>query len=162
MQDIRLRPARYDEATALSDLACRSKAHWGYDAAFMAQCRDELTVGQRHIDGALCLVAEDAAGLLGFIAADLVAADRAEITLFFVEPAAMGKGVGSTLLNRAIAMLEERGVAMLETAADPHAEGFYQRAGFMTVGREASTSIPGRSLPAVRRQLAPVMRQSRI
>ena len=39
-----IRPARSGEAKALSDLALRSKAHWGYDAAFMAACRAELTV----------------------------------------------------------------------------------------------------------------------
>ena len=30
-----LRPARPGEAAALSDLALRSKAHWGYDQAFL-------------------------------------------------------------------------------------------------------------------------------
>ena len=40
----RIRRARGREAAALSALAMRSKAHWGYDAAFMAACRAELTL----------------------------------------------------------------------------------------------------------------------
>ena len=32
------------DAPALTLLALRSKAVWGYDAAFIAACRDELTL----------------------------------------------------------------------------------------------------------------------
>lgn len=39
-----IRDARPDEAGELTELALRSKAHWGYDEAFMASCREELTV----------------------------------------------------------------------------------------------------------------------
>ena len=37
-----IRRARPEEAGALSDLAIRSKGHWGYDVAFLASCRAEL------------------------------------------------------------------------------------------------------------------------
>jgi hypothetical protein len=40
----RIRPARPSEAHALTALVLRSKAHWGYDAGFMAQVRPVLTV----------------------------------------------------------------------------------------------------------------------
>ena len=33
-----------DEADRLSDLAFRSKAHWGYSPEFMEACREELRV----------------------------------------------------------------------------------------------------------------------
>ena len=39
-----LRPARPEEAPALTELCLRSKAVWGYDAAFMQACRRELTM----------------------------------------------------------------------------------------------------------------------
>lgn len=38
-----LRRARASDAAALSALALISKAHWGYDEAFMQACHDELT-----------------------------------------------------------------------------------------------------------------------
>jgi hypothetical protein len=44
---VRIRPARPDEAGAISALALRSKGHWGYDAAFLAACRENLTIGSR-------------------------------------------------------------------------------------------------------------------
>ena len=39
-----IRPARAEECESLSELARRSKAVWGYDAAFMAACHEELAV----------------------------------------------------------------------------------------------------------------------
>lgn len=157
MAALRLRPARLDEAGRLSALALRSKAHWGYDAVFLEQCRAELAVRPGYIEDGLCLVAEDADGILGFIACDRIAADRAEISHLFVAPEAIGRGVGRALIDAAVAKLEAQGVLVLQTASDPHAEAFYHRAGFRTVGCQPSESIPGRLLPTVRRQLAPVM-----
>lgn len=155
MEAISLRPARLDEALALADLAMRSKAHWGYDAAFMERCRNELTVTERHIRGALCLVAEEADEALAFIAAEISTPGEAEISLLFVAPEAMGRGVGRALIEAASAHFAGHGIEALVTAADPHAEAFYHNVGFATVGEEPSGSIPGRILPIVRRQLAP-------
>ena len=39
-----IRTPRPDELSSLSDLCFRSKAVWGYDAAFMEACRGELTL----------------------------------------------------------------------------------------------------------------------
>jgi hypothetical protein len=39
-----IRAARPDEAAALTDLAMRSKAYWGYGASFLARCRAALEV----------------------------------------------------------------------------------------------------------------------
>ena len=155
MEGIRLRHARLDEASKLTDLALRSKAHWGYDAAFMERCRHELTVTERHIRGALCLVAEEAGQALGFIAAEIGSPGEAEISLLFVAPEAIGQGIGRALIEAASAHFASHGIEALVTAADPHAEAFYHRVGFTTVGVEPSGSITGRSLPIVRRELAP-------
>ena len=49
-----IRPARPEEAGAISALALRSKGHWGYDPAFLEACREDLgtrlgsTGGQRN------------------------------------------------------------------------------------------------------------------
>lgn len=155
LEGIQLRPARLDEAQSLTDLAWRSKAHWGYDAAFMELCRDELTVTGRHISGALCLVAEEADRALGFIATEISGPMEAEISLLFVASEALRRGIGRALIEAASAHFARHGFAALVTAADPHAEAFYHGVGFATVGVEPSGSVPGRALPIVRRELAP-------
>ncbi|MEE8545291.1 MAG: hypothetical protein V3T29_05715 [Alphaproteobacteria bacterium] len=61
-----IRPARPGEAAALTDLALRSKAHWGYDAAFMAACRAELTVTPAQAASGLVQVYEEGGRAFGF------------------------------------------------------------------------------------------------
>ena len=61
-----LRKPQPGEAAALSELALRSKAHWGYDADFLRDCREELTVQPRQIAKSMIRLAEDRAGIGGF------------------------------------------------------------------------------------------------
>ena len=66
-----VRHARPDEAAAISDLALRSKGHWGYSAEFLEACRDELTVSAAWCEAGTVLVAVDESDdgvLLGFVA----------------------------------------------------------------------------------------------
>ena len=53
-----LRPAHADEAPALSALCLRSKAHWGYDAAFMRACVAELILRPEDLTPDTLVVAE--------------------------------------------------------------------------------------------------------
>jgi GNAT superfamily N-acetyltransferase len=140
---VRLRAARPDEAEALTALALRSKAHWGYPADFLEACRDELTVTP-----AACgeVVVAEAGAVLGF--AQLAGAgERVELVALFVEPAAIGTGVGRVLFDDACARTRARGAVVLWWDADPHAEEIYRRLGGVTVGRAPSGSVPGRTLP---------------
>jgi hypothetical protein len=55
---LRLRPARLGEEAALTELAVRSKGHWGHDAAFLERARPELTVRPEHLERWIVRVAE--------------------------------------------------------------------------------------------------------
>ena len=61
-----VRAARPAEAAAISALALRSKAHWGYDPAFLEACRDDLTIRPEWCDGVRLVVAEQDGVLLGY------------------------------------------------------------------------------------------------
>src|SRR4051812_27147684 len=118
----------------------RSKAHWGYDDAFMAACRDELTIRAEHIPRV------DVADVDG----DIVGMVRLEsgcIEDLFVEPAAIGTGVGRALFRHVVRRAAAEGMARLSIDADPNAEGFYASMGAVRVGEAPSQSIPGRMLP---------------
>jgi GNAT superfamily N-acetyltransferase len=141
-----LRPARPEEAPALTALALRSKGHWGYDAAFLAACRQELTVDPVHCDGTRVVVAERAGAVLGFYR---VAGQPpiGELTDLFIDPPAIGEGVGTGLLTHARHQASSRGFTVLIIDADPHAEGFYLHAGARRVGQIPSATMPDRALP---------------
>jgi GNAT superfamily N-acetyltransferase len=149
---IRIRRARLPEAAALTELVLGSKAHWGYDAAFMALCVPELTVQPTAIAGGEVWVAEDGDGLAGVLE---IAPDgaKAEIRLIFVAPERMRAGVGGALWQYAEARARALGADRIELDADPNAVAFYERMGMRVVGESPSGSIPGRMLPRMRKIL---------
>ena len=151
--DVRIRRAELSEAEALSALAMRSKAMWGYDEDFMAMCREELTVQPDAIAGGDVWVAEDEGRLLGVL--ELTQEDDAvDVRLIFVEPGAVGTGIGRMLWDHAEARARALGAATLTVDADPNALGYYQRMGMRVIGRSPSGSIPGRTLPRLAKALA--------
>lgn len=156
-----LRPAGPDEAVAISELALRSKAHWGYDAEFLAACRDDLTIDPVWCDGVRLVVAEADGTLLGY---SRIAGRPpvGELAGLFVDPAAIGQGLGGRLLRKAADLAHRLGLRTLTIDSDPHAEPFYLHCGAVRVGEAASTVRPDRLLPrleldtrAIRRTAGP-------
>jgi GNAT superfamily N-acetyltransferase len=143
---MRLRPARPDEAALLSDLALRSKGHWGYDAAFLAACRDELTIPADEIGTRRTTIAEEDGTVVGHYTIDGTA-PVAELGQMFVDPGHIGRGVGRALWAHAVERARAEGIRTLTIDADPHAEAFYLAMGAIRTGSTPSGSIPGRELP---------------
>lgn len=141
-----IRRARPSEASALSDLALRSKGHWGYDAAFLAACREDLTLSPEDIS-------DDDGTPTGYYR--LLPLDNGAVDLdaLFVEPSAIGRGVGRQLWRHAIATATAMGCSELVIQSDPHAEGFYLAMGAQRTGASESTVTPGRLLPLLRFRL---------
>lgn len=148
----KLRPATPDECAALSDLCFRSKGHWGYEAAFLEACREELTIRREDI-GDLLRVAEIAGQVAGI--AQLARNDSDwMVEKLFVDPPFIGKGIGAMLMRWMIGAAKARGAASLVIEADPGAASFYRRFGARDAGEAASGSIPGRFIPRLVLDLA--------
>ena len=150
----RIRPAMPEEAHDLSSLAFRSKAYWGYDDAFMAACRNELTVSPEAICRNPTFVIEGDGQALGFYMLNPVENNNAELDYLFVEPDAIDHGYGGKLLEHAKGVAAAGGYSHMIVQSDPNAEPFYRRAGGELVGNKPSASIPGRLLPVLMIDLA--------
>ncbi|GIE98131.1 GNAT family N-acetyltransferase [Paractinoplanes rishiriensis] len=146
---IDLRPARPEEAGALSDLALRSKARWGYDEQFLNACRADLTIRPAEVSARRVVVAEAAGQLAGFYTLDGTPPEG-ELGNLWIEPAHMRRGLGRRLWQHAVATADGLGFTTIRIDADPNAEGFYREMGATTVGETPSTAIPGRMLPQMR------------
>ncbi len=145
--DIRLRPARPGEAQALSELCLRSKAHWGYDAEFMASVAPYLQVTDDAIREGHATVAETADGtMLGVCQID-PAGHGGSLDLMFVAPEAIGKGAGRALFEHAKAQLKALGLPVMTILSDPDAEAIYLHMGARRVEMRASDVFEGRELP---------------
>ncbi len=141
-----IRPAEADEAELLTELALRSKAYWGYDNAFMAACREELTVRPDEVAQRRIIVAEHDGVVVGFASLD-GDPPKGAVGMMFVDPECIGRGVGRLLLERILAAARRTGFLLLAIDADPNAEDFYLAMGAVRVGTAPSGSILGRVLP---------------
>jgi GNAT superfamily N-acetyltransferase len=144
-----LRPAVPTDAGPISEVAVRSKAYWGYDAHFMAACRDDLTVRAEECDGQRVVVAVRGEEIVGYYQLGGTP-PSGELADLFVDPSCIGSGVGGLLYRDAMVRARRLGFAELTIDADPHAEDFYRHMGAVRVGVAPSTAIPGRSLPRLR------------
>ena len=142
-----IRRARHEETAILSDLARRSKAHWGYPKEFMELCREELTISSDYLDEHASFVLEADGEIVGFGTLEHLTAARVELGHLFVDPSRIGFGFGRALMAHILGAARDGGYRVLEIQSDPHAEAFYRASGACRVGLKPSTSIPGRELP---------------
>ena len=149
---IRLRNALQDELSSLSALCLRSKAHWGYDEAFITACRAELTLHPDDLQTTSLQVAERDAAVAGLAQVKVTGLD-ADLLKLFVEPALLGSGIGRLLFEWATAKARDLGATRMTIDADPGAAPFYERMGAHHVGFAPSGSFPGRMLPRMLIQL---------
>lgn len=143
-----LRVPLVSDLPAISALCIRSKAHWGYDAAFMDACRAELTMTPAELAADAVVVAADGPAIAGV--GQVGERDgRCVLERLFVDPAHMGEGLGRRLFDWARATAIRRGATALVVESDPFAAPFYRRLGCVDTGTVPSGSIPGRALPCL-------------
>jgi len=145
-----LREALPVDAPALSELAKRSKAYWGYSQAFMSACEAELTYDRDDLAEHTFIVLQAGDRLTGFYALYRRSAEQAELEALFVEPEFIGTGCGKALIEHAKSTATARGFRELIVQGDPNAQRFYEAAGGVLTGTLESGSIPGRFLPLFR------------
>lgn len=150
--DLRIRAARPDEAAELTELALRSKGHWGYDAEFLARCRSELTLTPADVAARHVAVAERHGRPVGLAVLGGTPPDL-ELDMLFVDPPAIGTGAGRALFDHAVAAARAAGGRTLWIDADPFAGPFYQHVGAIPAGTSVSPST-GRALPRLRYDLS--------
>lgn len=149
-----IRRARPDEAEALTALALRAKAYWPYDEAMMAVFRRSLVIAPAYIADHLALVHETGGSV------DAVGVLRSggetdmELDHLWVDPPAIGRGVGHRLFLAFADEARRGGAARIVLNSDPFAEGFYRRLGAVRIGDHPVAEIPGRVLPRMAFSLA--------
>lgn len=145
-----IRFAKPTEAILLSNLAMRSKGHWGYDADFLASCKEELTYNEVQLTSPTsCFKVAELNGrsVTGFFALNFLENDSPELEALFVDPDYIGQGWGKLLLRAAITVAKEHQARSIKLQGDPFAEAFYLANGAVKVGETESQSISGRFLP---------------
>jgi len=147
---LHIRPARRGEASTLGALCVRSKAHWGYDAEFMRLSWRSLQIEPAAIgEGRVFVAADQDDKPLGVVDCAFLGED-VDLMHLFVEPGALGRGIGRVLFATAIDWTRAQGRRTLLIASDPNAVGFYRRLGAVDAGWIPSEAVPGRMLPLLK------------
>jgi N-acetylglutamate synthase-like GNAT family acetyltransferase len=152
----RIRQARPEECGVLTEVAMRSKAHWGYDAAFMAKVRADLEViPEKFTPGFHVYLLEDDAGILGFYSLRPGEAGAVILEDLFIEPKLIGSGCGRLLWEHSLTVARSLGYRKLNLVSDPYAESFYAHLGAVRIGQTESNALAGRMLPVMEYVLKP-------
>lgn len=151
---ITIRPARLDEAPALTELCKRSKAHWGYDAGFMALSEASLTIRPAQITAGRVLVADRDGQPIAVASLNPLGAGTIDLQHLFVEPDEIDHGIGRSLFLAACDLARELGGTLLSILSDPYAEAFYKQMGARRIGDAPSDAVPDRMLPLLEYALA--------
>ena len=147
-----IRRAGVEDDATLSDLALRSKAHWGYDADFLEACRAELTLSPAYLAEQQVYVVEENERVIGFYS---LRAEEGGVALdhLFIEPKIIGRGYGKSLWQHAVRIAASLGYSHLTIESEPHAEPFYRAMGATRFASVPSSVMPGRSLSMLRYEL---------
>lgn len=136
-----------DLAPLLTELCRRSKASWGYPPELLERWANDLRIETDDIVRDPVLVAEVLTGNIVGFARIAARTDHTQLKDLWVEPVAMGTGVGRALWTAAVEVARSLPFDELRLAADPNAEPFYVRMGARRIGLAPSEVVNGRTLP---------------
>ena len=149
--DFEVREVDPSEAQQLTQLAHLAKAYWGYSPKFMEAFDDELTINADDLinDRYLFRVGTCDGRICSFYALDMESEpdDSVEMNALFVEPTAIGKGLGQRLFEHAAQKARALGASHMMIHSDPYAEKFYTKMGATKVKDVPSRSVEGRDIP---------------
>ena len=154
MKDFKIEKVEREDAATISKLAKRSKAYWGYSEELLLSWEENLTITTAYIEKHHLFKYVCENKILAFYALERPEETKFIIEYLFVEPEAIGQGIGRVFVEDIFKRAKDHGVNELELHADPFAEKFYKHLGFERVG-EFETPIPGRYLPIMRYLIKP-------
>jgi N-acetylglutamate synthase-like GNAT family acetyltransferase len=104
------------------------------DRAFLMANPDVIQLPLQQIHDGLVFVAELNGTVVGFVALKVYAPRKMELEGLFIEPGHWRLGIGRRLVAHAIQVSRAQGARMMIVFANPHADRFYHRVGFIKEG----------------------------
>lgn len=132
----------------LNHISYTSKSYWGYPKEWLERWAPDLKLSSEQLDKHSVLVAETEKAIIGFCVVD-EDANYYEVLHLWVLPEFIGRGYGKRLLQQALDSFTKADKP-IRVEADPNAEAFYARQGFITFDQVESYP-PGRFLPVMRK-----------
>lgn len=119
------RAAQPADHERLRELTFGSKAHWGYDRDVVRRWSD----GLEFPTGCERWVAEEDGTIVAWAGLTPPRDGVAILDHLWVDPACLGRGIGTRLFRLAAERARELGAVRMEWGAEPNAVGFYEKTG---------------------------------
>jgi len=133
VSDLSLRFGRPGEREQLEELQRRaSLMHDAYRDALLAN-PDLIALPRWQLEDRCVRVADKNGMTLGFSVV-LPRGQTAILDGLFVEPGQWKRGIGRALIEDALGLARDGGAEVMEVLANPYADGFYVRLGFVRTG----------------------------
>ena len=150
---MKIEKANSDDYEILTEITKLSKAFWGYSEEQMAQWNDALTITNEYIQTNFTYKLIKENQVIGYYSYFITESTTVKLDNLFVLPTYIGKGLGNYLMNDFLNRIKEnRDIKKVILDADPNAENFYKKFGFITIGK-IETSIENRFLPIMELKL---------
>lgn len=141
------RPSLPAEANTLSEIAIRSKGHWGHPQELLDLWREGLRIEPAYISKNTLRSLQIGKQSIGFFA--IAEGSPHMLDHLWILPEFIGFGYGKLALLEIKKICRERSIPSLTIISDPDAEGFYLHHGAIRIGEHPS--IPqNRLLPKLR------------
>jgi GNAT superfamily N-acetyltransferase len=151
--NLKIRPARPEDADALSQIAFAAKAYWGYPARWMQIWKPQLTFSPDYFKANEGWVAEKDRFPVAFYTLE-ERENNGWLEDLWVSPDFIGQGLGREMFSHALELCRQRGYVTLQLEADPNAVGFYRKMGMQKVGeRQSEVDGQPRILPIMELKL---------
>lgn len=143
---MRIEKASVNDSEILTALTKKSKAHWGYTDDQINGWSKLLTITKTRIEIHFVyklVIDNTVAGYYSYFNTD---ANTIQLDNLFVLPEYINKGLGTLLMDDFLLRVKNTSAKKVTLEADPNAENFYSRFGFIKTGR-IKTSVKDRFLP---------------
>jgi GNAT superfamily N-acetyltransferase len=140
-----IRAGHAGEAALLREMAIASKTHWGYDREWVQRWAEAGGFSREALLTRDIYVAEVGGEPVGW-ASVILKGEVCWLDDLWIEPAWIGKGIGSRLWRHAAGRALEHGAVRMEWEAEPNAIGFYEKMGGRYL-RDSAEKEWGRVLP---------------
>jgi len=148
--EFKIRAARIDEQTPINEMILLSKAHWGYDEAFIEACRDDLFISIERIQSDEFRVLELSGRVVGTVEVT-IEHHETHLQKLFVAADLIGSGAGRILFEWAVSRARKfNGAKIMLIESEPKAQAFYQHMGARLIGGAPSSVFPDRILPLLK------------
>jgi len=136
----------------LTALTLRSKAYWGYSEEQIESWRKILTITKDYIKKNSIFIGKANGKIAGYYSWIKTSNEAVELDNMFLEPENIGSGNGRLLMEDFLSRMKAAGIQKVLLYADPNAETFYRKFGFLEIGRSES-NIKGRHLPIMQLEI---------